>query len=385
MNQNSKQLKIVIVTLADLPLPSVKGGAVETLIDNICDQNEYHKKFEIDIFSITGAEDCSTKKNTKYYYYKNIKEKKITIKNILYKTMGKVVLNRTMKNIIKQINQKKYDCVIVTSIVKEIACFSQKCKFPVIWYLHGDAVEVLGQEWVYRIAQKCKGVITVSDYVSNKVRKTGVSTPVYTVRNCGDISPIEDLNEDKIRKEIRKSYNVNNEILYAYIGRIVPIKGVRELLIAFNKAKRTDSKLLIVGKPDSDHEQYYSEVKNCANDSVIFTGYIPHSELNKIYCAVDVVVVPSICNEAASLTVVESQQCGKYVIASNRGGVSEYSSPGMTELIEGTGEVFVQNLADSIESFDIKKCVRNKKITKFTQENLYKEFTEGIFKIYYMS
>ena len=105
----------------------------------------------------------------------------------------------------------------------------------------------------------------------------------------------------------------------------------------------------------------------------MFAGYIPHNDLNKIYCSVDVVVVPSICNEAAPLTVVESQQCGKFVIAANRGGISEYAVPTMTDLIEGTGDSFILNLTSSIKNFNV--------ITKFTQENLYKEFTDAIFKI----
>lgn len=382
MKKDKKQPKIAIITLADLPLPAVRGGAVETLIDNICNQNEYDERLDIDVFSITGAEHVSVKKKTNYYYYKKIKEKRITIKNILYKITGKVILNRTMQNIVKLINQKRYDLVIVTSIIKEIACFAQNCNSPVVWYLHGDAVEVLGAEWVYRIAQKCAGVIAVSNFVANRVKETGTNIHVYTVRNCGDITPIKGEDEEIIRKVVRRQYGMDNEIVFAYVGRIIPIKGVRELVEAFNKAGRNNSKLLIVGSPDSGNEKYYNEIKQLSGNSVLFTGYVPHSELNRIYTAVDAVVVPSICNEAASLTVVESQQCGKFVIAANRGGISEYAIPAMTDLVEGMDDSFISNLISAIMKFDVEKIEENRHfVTKFTQENLYKEFADAICEI----
>ena len=72
MKKDKKQPKIAIITLADLPLPAVRGGAVETLIDNICNQNEYDERLDIDVFSITGAEHVSVKKKTNYYYYERI-------------------------------------------------------------------------------------------------------------------------------------------------------------------------------------------------------------------------------------------------------------------------------------------------------------------------
>jgi spore coat protein SA len=382
MNKEIRRPDIAIITLADLPLPAVKGGAVETLIDNICAQNETEKKLNIDVFSITGGEHVSEKNNTNYHYYKKMKERRITIKNVLYKITGKVILNKTMRTAVSLINKKNYDLVIVTSIIKEIACFAEKCNSPVVWYLHGDAVEVLGTEWVYQITQKCAGVIAVSNFVANRVKETGAKIPIYTAKNCGDITRIASEDEEIVRKNVRTQYGINDEIVFAYVGRIIPIKGVRELVDAFTKAERKKTKLLIIGSPDPSNETYFSEIKKHSGENVVFTGYIPHNDLNKIYCSVDVVVVPSICNEAAPLTVVESQQCGKFVIAANRGGISEYAVPAMTDLIEGTGDSFIINLMSSIKNFDVEEFEKKRQfITKFTQENLYKEFTDAIFKI----
>ena len=42
-------MKIAIATFADLPNPPVKGGAVESLIDDLCQVNEAEHKLSIDV------------------------------------------------------------------------------------------------------------------------------------------------------------------------------------------------------------------------------------------------------------------------------------------------------------------------------------------------
>ena len=43
--------KICIISAGALPVPAVLGGAIETIINNIIDENEKDKKLEITIVS----------------------------------------------------------------------------------------------------------------------------------------------------------------------------------------------------------------------------------------------------------------------------------------------------------------------------------------------
>lgn len=376
-----KKPRIAFVTLADLPLPAVNGGAVENLIDVLSDINELEQCMDISIYSIEGVEDIPQKSNTRYFYYRKKHERKISLKSILFKLNGKVILNKTMRNVIKRINKEKYDFVIVTSIIRELYDFATASSAPVIWYLHGDAVEVLGKEWVYRISEKCAAIIAVSDFVGNRVKDTGTNTSVHVVKNCSDILPLENC-VTEARREVRSMAGVDEEIVFAYVGRIVPIKGVLELVKAFIKAGRLDAKLLIVGESDNMNTDYYDEVRRQANDDTIFIGYVPHDELNKIYCAVDVVVVPSVCNEAASLAVIEAQRCGKYVIAANKGGIAEYAAPNMTTMVDGDGEVFEKNLSKAIQGYDsnIQRLCKSS-LQEHTPRTFYEDFVKCVYEI----
>ena len=49
-------MKIAIISPMILPVPSLKGGAVEGLIESIIRENEIRKKIEIDLISIYDKE-----------------------------------------------------------------------------------------------------------------------------------------------------------------------------------------------------------------------------------------------------------------------------------------------------------------------------------------
>ena len=49
-------MKIAIICSSGLPVPAVKGGAIETLVEIICKENEVYKKLDIDVYSIYDEE-----------------------------------------------------------------------------------------------------------------------------------------------------------------------------------------------------------------------------------------------------------------------------------------------------------------------------------------
>lgn len=376
--------RIAIVTFANLPLPAVKGGAVETLIDNLCEINEIEKNLRFDIYSV---EDAMAKQreefflHTDYHYYHLLKNGKLNIKNIVYKITGISIMSLTMKRVISQINKEKYDCVIVTGIIRELYCITMACKAPVVWYLHGDAVEVLGVQECRKIGSRCKAVISVSNFVSKRMEQTGATTRFFVVNNCTDIKPINGDDYITFRTKYRQCFKIGDETVYAYVGRLTPIKGVLELVRAFTRIRMENAKLLIVGQASEQEEGYLKQMKDLSNEHVIFAGYVAHHKLNELLCAVDVVVIPSICNEAAPLSLVEAQVCGKPVIAADMGGIPEYAEPDMTLLVEG-GNGFEKRLEGALKQFENHKTTyKIQNNIKFTKQQFYNNFCKAIIAI----
>lgn len=303
-------MKIAIATFADLPSPPVKGGAVETLIDIICQINEKKKKIDIDLFSIAdkNAEiKAAEYHQTEFVYYQKYYSKKINVKSIAWKLFKKSIPDKTMSGITSLINKEDYDFVIITSINNEMEYIFRKIHSKVIWYLHGDPLSVLSTDAIERITNQCYSVITVSDFVKSRVKSAAPGCRAVTVRNCTDLIPIPDKEVTVVKQKIRNKAEIGmKDKLFVYIGRIIPIKGVYELVRAFVSADMQNAKLLIVGAPSNRGEEIYLEkIKEIANSNVKYWGYADHDKLNELYCAADCVVAPSICQEAAPLIALE--------------------------------------------------------------------------------
>lgn len=114
--------------------------------------------------------------------------------------------------------------------------------------------------------------------------------------------------------KIIKKYNLKNNKVILYVGRIAPHKGIHLLLEAFDIAKKEipNLKLLIVGKPTFN--SYFKKLKGVANKDVIFTGFVDDKELPQYYAACDVYVTASLW-EGFNIPATEAQACSKPVVA----------------------------------------------------------------------
>ena len=143
-----------------------------------------------------------------------------------------------------------------------------------------------------------------------------------------DIEKFQKFDKNKI-KNIRDKYGIqDNDYVYLYSGRLVPEKGVKELITAFNMLNDKNIKLLIIGSfgygknSKSDYLHDLSELsKN--NKKVVFTGYIDYREISNYYHIANVGIIPSTWEEPFALTVIENLASGHPVIITDSGAMPE--------------------------------------------------------------
>lgn len=116
-----------------------------------------------------------------------------------------------------------------------------------------------------------------------------------------------------------------------YVGGIAPHKNLAALIAAFDQlaadGQHEDVRLVLVG--DYEHDVFLMDdvIRARMHDPefrarVIFTGYIPDEELNALYNAASVFVLPSFC-EGFGLPALEAMSCGTVVIGSNSTSIPE--------------------------------------------------------------
>jgi glycosyltransferase involved in cell wall biosynthesis len=140
---------------------------------------------------------------------------------------------------------------------------------------------------------------------------------------------------------LRKKYGLENSIVVLFAGAIRERKGVHLLIEAFKQvsAKHPEAKLVIAGG-DKDNleakDEYSKQLRTIAEslgNNVIFTGYIPPTEINDIYLLGDIFCGLSTWDEAFGLVFAEASASGLAVIGSRRGGIPEIIMDGKTGIL----------------------------------------------------
>jgi glycosyltransferase involved in cell wall biosynthesis len=130
--------------------------------------------------------------------------------------------------------------------------------------------------------------------------------------------------------ELWRSYGMNGEIKFLYVGRLSKEKNLSLLADAFIDVIEAGftSRLVIVG--DGPYRQELTE--KLRGYPVLFTGFRHGDELTAIYASSDVFVFPSTTDTFGNV-VLEAQACGIPVIVSDEGGPKELMVPGETGFV----------------------------------------------------
>ena len=230
--------------------------------------------------------------------------------------------------VIKKILRQQCDLIIIENRPGVAIKLSKKCSIPIINHIHTNLVN---QETILKeaIIQSTYQFLVVSNYIRREIDKIGMKANVHVVYNGLDTKRF---NKEYISPISRQKLGLSDEdFVTIYTGRIVPQKGVKELLQAFQQLmKYNDVKLLVVGGDnfgDSVQSNVFldelHEMADKMKGKVKFTGFVPYDKLPAYLKISDVAIVPSNINEALGMTCIEACAMGLPVIATDDGGIAE--------------------------------------------------------------
>jgi glycosyltransferase involved in cell wall biosynthesis len=112
----------------------------------------------------------------------------------------------------------------------------------------------------------------------------------------------------------------------AFAGQLIPEKGIRTLLEAARglAAEGACFRVLIAGAGPQEGQLR----RFCAENELTQVEFLGHVDwVPRLFSSVDVVVVPSLWEEAFGWVVAEAMACGACVLASDAGGIPEIVGP----------------------------------------------------------
>lgn len=360
-------MKLAIISPGFVPVPAVRGGAVEQLITYIIEANEVNHKYDIELYTV---DDPQLIKKT-YKYTKLIKVSKskkdifsriyFGIKNrFMYKFHLPWNTNFFDFKIVKEYKTNYYDAVLVENNMNIYSMLLKKVnREKVYFHLHND----VGSDDLAKTNKKAKKVIAtadkilvVSDFLKKKLINLGAKSSKVKVVYNGLLSRNFPQVSQSEKEKIRKKYGLSNsKVVFTFVGRLCADKGVDKLLSALRLLKEKDNiKCIIVGrnffgsKGEDKYIQNLQVISKSIQDKLIFTGYINNNELYKIYSISDCVVIPSQFEEVFGVVALEAMTMKKAVIASRSGGLPEVLSNSCAIFIN-RDDNFISNLAKAMD------------------------------------
>lgn len=331
------RLKIAVISSGILPVPAVLGGAVENLIDFYLEYNNKHKLHDITVYSIYNRKvkkHPAQKSIVNHYKY-------ININSIWFKVRAKIFERKSrptyyyyqmeyfLELIIKKIKKTTYDLIILENRPGFAIRLSEEFSIPIITHIHTNLLYNPSEENL-KVMAAMRGFIVVSEFIKKEIQKIGIPKDIKVVYNGLDAEVFNPQLATPINRE--ELGFTKEDFVAVFWGRLIPEKGIKELLLAFEKIKEHKSiKLLVIGSINFEDESnstndFLDELQTIANKLngiVSFTGFIPYKEIPHYLATADVAIIPSHINEAFGMTCIEACAMGMPVIATNDGGIPE--------------------------------------------------------------
>ena len=357
-------LKVAIITPFYLPVPAVKGGGVESLIEALVKINEQENKIELTVFSPFQADAFKAAKKytyTKFIFIKisqtlrkfNKHISKLLRKHCRIYLSSNYFVSEAIKN---QLNKIKYDVIVVENNYHLALSLAESNYNNLYLHIHNDPGQ--NESLLYsKISKHLFKYIAVSDYIKNQIVKSFKCEPasVDVLLNCIDLTKFISNNLQK-RAELKHSLKIeDSDLVFVFSGRIDARKGIFLLVKAFLELDiEQPAKLLVIGNDwyseniDGPNLSRLKEMTREHSERFVFTGFIDNKSLPQYLSVADIAIIPSTAEEGAGLVAIEAMASGLPLIVTNSGGLPEYATSDCAIVIEKDNSI-LENLRQALQ------------------------------------
>ncbi len=192
-------------------------------------------------------------------------------------------------------------------------------------------------------------VVAVSGAVRRALIASGIRADKITlIPNSIQLAKFNPMRID--RKAIRKELGIaGKEPLIGTVAKLNRGKGVYELLQAFAMIAQGNGSVRLVFVGDGEERDgLRKEAERLGiRDKVIFTGV--RKDIERVYAAMDIFVLPSTCEEAFGMVLIEAMAMGKPVIGTTVGGIPELIADRKNGILVPPGNM--EALASAIQEY----------------------------------
>lgn len=313
-------MKIALICTEKLPVPSIAGGAIQQYIDGILPY--LASKHDVTVFSVEHPDllPYEVKSNVEYI-------------RVPGKTAVEYIAN------IKKTIKNGFDLIHIFNRPLWVISLSEIFPYTKISLsLHNEMFhpEKISNANANYCINRVEFINTVSKFIADGVKSLypAAANKLRVVYSAADIDIYKPNWSDEGRMNkalLKKKYNLGNYKIVLNVGRLSEKKGTHILINAVKSLMnyRKDVALVIVGSKwygankEDDYTRTLHDLSKTLTGPVIFTGFLPPSEIPKYYNMGDVFACCSQWNEPLARVHYEAMAAGLPIITTNRGGNGE--------------------------------------------------------------
>ncbi|MDX8289638.1 glycosyltransferase family 4 protein [Metabacillus indicus] len=316
-------MKIALIATEKLPVPAIKGGAIQIYLDAIAPL--IAQKHDVTILSITHQDlpDQETRNGVQYIRFAEseyLSSLGAHLKNVNY-------------DVIHLCNRPAW-----VPVLKAAAPNAR-------WILsvHNEmfAVEKMSDEEGKACIAAVSQIVTVSDYIGRTItdrfpEAKGKVKTVYSGVDLKTYFPDWTTEGRRLKEKVRSELNLKNQKVILFVGRLSKVKGPHILLQAMPEIlkKHPDTVMVFIGSKwfgDNEVNNYVRHLYTLGAmypENVQFIQFVQPKNIPTLYAMSDIFVCSSQWQEPLARVHYEAMACGLPIITSNRGGNPEVIDEG---------------------------------------------------------
>lgn len=201
------------------------------------------------------------------------------------------------------------------------------------------------------VLKRADAITCICEGLRGDIAARGIPAEKITViPNAVDIEQFQTGGEPDV--DLVRTLGLADKLVLGFIGSFYAYEGLALLLDALPRmlARQSSIRLLLVGGGKEEAALKQQAQRLGVTDKVIFTGRVPHQEVQRYYDLVDVLVYPRLAMRLTDLVTplkpLEAMAQGRLVVASDVGGHRELIHDGETGCLFRAGDA--QHLAETV-------------------------------------
>lgn len=353
--KNQIEKTVFLLPPPALPVPAVRGGAVETLLTHLIEENERQGRLRLHCASLPDAEAEAAAAGWRHTEMHWIAPARGLARRLYGPARGMAFRlgepdgwpqDPWYRAAARVIRAAAPDVLVAEGgNLAEAACIRGAAGLPraqCLAHLH------MQTPCTPALAAGYGGVIGISEFVLARwqpegCQPQGLPCAKHLVYNCVDLArfcPAPGPGEDPAALRAEAGFGPEDFVVL-FCGRICPEKGIHKLVAAMARLPGP-FKLLVVGSPffaAQGESPFFAQLREMAAPleaagRIRFTGFVPNDRLPAYYRAADAACLPALWDEPAGITSLEAMACGCPVLATRAGGTPEH--------LKGSGAILLE-------------------------------------------